>query len=618
MKQIGAIVAKSDKIAQVDARLQEISERCREFESRYAADLLAVHPDYRDSARNLVHYLALRNIDIRELQENLATLGLSSLDRVERNVMASLHAVQTALQMVSGRTTAADSFEPEALEFRNPGSVSHKQAILGEAPDGRDVGIMVTLPREAGTNCSLVTEMLVAGMGVARINCAHDDKDVWADMIRNVRTASHDTGRNCRIVMDLAGPKIRTGDLRPGPKVFRIRPRRDPMGRTIAPRRVRFIPDDVVWSGTKTAVVPVPRDCIEYAHEGDEIRFKDTRGKKRTFKVVSKDEKGLVLEIYQAAYIATGTNLRLLRKDEGEKLTYRVGDLPAVEQPVLLRPGDTLFLDRDAIPGAPAVEDSDGTVIEPAHISCRQPEVFDFVSTGDRILLNDGKIAGVVESISDKHLEMTVTKAKPTGSRLRGDRGINFPDSDIRLPGLTVSDKENLKFVIDHADAVSQSFVKRPADVISLQDELLATGANGLGLIIKIETRKGFKNLPRLLLTAMRSYPVAVMIARGDLAVEAGWERLAELQEEILWLCEAAQVPVIWATQVLERTTKTGQPSRAEISDAALSQRADCVMLNKGPHILAAIRMLDNILRRMQGHQYKKTPRMRKLRFSAE
>ena len=135
---------------------------------------------------------------------------------------------------------------------------------------------------------------------------------------------------------------------------------------------------------------------------------------------------------------------------------------------------------------------------------------------------------------------------------------------------------------------------------------------------IKIETRKGFKNLPRLLLTAMRSFPIAIMIARGDLAVEAGWERLAELQEEILWLCEAAQIPVIWATQVLEHTAKKGQPSRAEISDAALSQRADCVMLNKGPHILAAIRMLDNILRRMQGHQYKKTPQMRKLRFSDE
>jgi pyruvate kinase len=114
----------------------------------------------------------------------------------------------------------------------------------------------------------------------------------------------------------------------------------------------------------------------------------------------------------------------------------------------------------------------------------------------------------------------------------------------------------------------------------------------------------------------MRRYPTAVMIARGDLAVECGWERLAELQEEILWLCEAAQVPVIWATQVLEHKAKKGQPSRAEISDAAMSQRADCVMLNKGPHILAAIRMLDNILRRMQGHQYKKTARLGKISFA--
>ena len=611
-------MAKSDKIALLDAQLREITERCRDFEASYAAELLAVHPAYRDSGRNLVHYLALRESDIQELQKDLASLGLSSLGQAERNVMASVHVVRTALQAMAGGTGVADGLDPEALELRNPGADSHKKAILGDAPHGRDVSIMVTLPREAGVDFSLVAEMLAAGMTVARINCAHDDEDVWINMIRNVRAASEDSGTNCRIVMDLAGPKIRTGDLRAGSKVFHIRPRRDPMGRTIAPRRIRYIPDDTIWRGTKTAVIPVPRDCIEYAHQGDEIRFKDTRGKKRKFKVVSKDDKGLVLEIYKGAYLATDMKLRLVRKDEGEKLTYRVGDLPTIEQPILLRPGDTLFLDRDAIPGAPALEDSDGNVTEPAHISCRQPDVFEFVSVGDRISLNDGKIAGVVESIGATHLEMNVTKAKPTGSRLRGDRGINFPDSDIRLPGLTESDKDDLRFVVEHADAVSQSFVKRPADIISLQEELAAMNENDLGLIIKIETKKGFKNLPRLLLTAMRGHPIAVMIARGDLAVEAGWERLAELQEEILWLCEAAQVPVIWATQVLERTTKKGQPSRAEISDAALSQRADCVMLNKGPHILAAIRMLDNILRRMQGHQYKKTPRMRKLRFSAE
>jgi pyruvate kinase len=62
-----------------------------------------------------------------------------------------------------------------------------------------------------------------------------------------------------------------------------------------------------------------------------------------------------------------------------------------------------------------------------------------------------------------------------------------------------------------------------------------------------------------------------------------GYERLAELQEEILWLCEAAHLPVIWATQVLEQLAKSGLPSRAEISDAAMGERAECVMVNKGP-----------------------------------
>ena len=552
-------------IERQESQLAAIRERAAEFESRYAENLLAVHPDLRESARTLIRYLAVRQED---------TVGLSPA---------------------------------------SPVADRHKTAILGERPQGRDVSIMVTMPPEAADNESLVAEMLNAGMNVARINCARDDEQAWEAMIRNIRQASQTSTMPCKIVMDLAGPKIRTGELRPGPRVTRIRPRRDPLGRIIAPRRIRLIPDDVVWQGTKVAVVPVPRDCIEYAHPGDEIRFKDTRGKKRRLSVVDKDDKGLVVELYQGAYIATGTKLRLCRREEGEKLSYQVGELPMIEQPLLLRPGDTLVLHRNSIPGAPAVEDDGGEIIEPAHISCRQPEAFEFVSAGDRISLNDGKISGIVQAIEDEHLGIEITKAKPTGSRLRADRGINFPDSDIRLPGLTIADKKNLKFVVRHADSVSLSFVRRPIDIVALQDELDRLGASEIGLIVKVETKKGFKNLPKLLLTAMRRYPIAVMIARGDLAIECGWERLAELQEEILWYCEAAEVPVIWATQVLEHKTKKGLASRAEVSDAAMSQRADCVMLNKGPHILAAIHMLDDILRRMQAYQYKKSARLGKL-----
>ena len=109
-------------------------------------------------------------------------------------------------------------------------------------------------------------------------------------------------------------------------------------------------------------------------------------------------------------------------------------------------------------------------------------------------------------------------------------------------------------------------------------------------LILKIETKRPFEHLPALLLAAMRGTAAGVMIARGDLAVECGYERLAEVQEEILWMAEASHMPVIWATQVLEGLAKYGIPSRADITDAAMGERAECVMLNKGPHILDAVR----------------------------
>jgi pyruvate kinase len=143
-------------------------------------------------------------------------------------------------------------------------------------------------------------------------------------------------------------------------------------------------------------------------------------------------------------------------------------------------------------------------------------------------------------------------------------------------------------------------------------------GSDTVGIVAKIETRRGFANLPAILLECMSFPCCGVMIARGDLASECGLERMAEVQEEILWLSEAAHVPVIWATQVLEGLTKRGHASRAEITDAAMSQTAECVMLNKGPHLPEAVRMLDDILQRMQGHHSKKRSMLRKLHVAAE
>jgi pyruvate kinase len=594
-------------IGQIRETLQTIRDRAVALEDKYADELEHVHPDFREGARNLVHYLALRKLDTQALRDALRRLGLYSLAHAERNVLGTVGAVQRAVDALAGVATADPNELARDICATNPSADAHRRAILGPSPEGRDVSIMVTLPADAADNPELVTEMIAAGMNVARINCAHDDATTWERMIANVREAARAANVECRVIMDLAGPKLRTGELMPGPGVIHIRPKRDPKGRVIAPRRIRLIPEDALQRGTKVSVLPVQAECTDLAREGDEIRFRDTRGKKRRLPVAEKDDKGIVLEAFQGAYIATGTKLTLVRAGIGEKLKYSVGELPPVERPLLLRVGDTLIIHADNRPGEPAREDADGLIIEPAHISCQQPEVFQYLSPGEPISLNDGKISGVITEVSDEQINAEITKAKPTGSRLRGHRGMNFPHSDIELPGLTATDKTNLEFVAQHADSVSRSFVRKPRDVELLHDELDRLGADKLGLVIKVETKKGFKSLPKVILRAMRRYPVGVMIARGDLAVECDWTRLAELQKEILWVCDAARVPVIWATQVLENEAKKGLPSRAEITDAAESQHADCVMLNKGPHILATIRTLDSILQSMQKLRRSKT-----------
>ena len=284
---------------------------------------------------------------------------------------------------------------------------------------------------------------------------------------------------------------------------------------------------------------------------------------------------------------------------------------------ILLAPGDTLILTRAQTPGQPTLRDPAGRVRHPATIPCTEPAIFADVRPDERIWFDDGKIGGVITEVSPDEIHVRITSAKPSGDKLRADKGINLPDSDLHLPPLTPKDIEDLAFVVQHADMIGFSFVKRPEDILLLEKHLTRLGAPDRGVVLKIETRSAFEHLPNLLLAAMRNRRIGVMIARGDLAVEFGCERLAEVQEEILWICEAAHVPVIWATQVLESLAKKGVPSRAEITDAAMGERAECVMLNKGPHLVEAVRVLDDILRRMETHQSKKSARLRSLRLSA-
>ena len=608
----------SGNIESLRERLRAIRHDLVRREQQLAAPL-ADYSIHSKSARNLVHYLGLRHNDLRELQEQLAALGLSSLGRTESHVLAGIDAVLNLLDQLWPGESHARASEKAAIDFREGDKLlrANSDALLGPRPRKRSVRIMVTASSEAATDYELVRQLLASGMDCMRVNCAHDDAQTWAGMIANLRRAREELGRECRIEIDLAGPKLRTGSIDPRVQTVRWRPQRDLTGEVKGPACIWITPLEKPEPPPSKidGTLSVPAAMLATMGVGGAIRFKDRRSKARTLEISEIRGANRIATAHQTVYLQGAALLPFeyfnLTKFSGEA---RVG--PSTRPFIFLRPNDTLVLTRDAAPGHPAIHDSDDRVVQPATIACTLPHVFGDLHPGEPIWFDDGKIGGVIEKVTTDAVTVRITIARPEGERLGPDKGINLPESKLRLPALTEKDIADLTFVVQHADIVGFSFVRRAADVAALQRELARLGAPDIGIVLKIETRIGFERLPRILLQALKSRRVGVMIARGDLAVECGWERLAEAQEEILWFCEAAHVPVIWATQVLENLAKRGAPSRAEITDAAMSERAECVMLNKGPHLVQAVRVLDDILTRMEAHQSKKSARLRRLHLS--
>lgn len=589
--------------------------------ARSQARLEKVHTNYRESARNLLHYLALRRRDLRPLQLQLAALGLSSLGRAESHVLATVDAVLEVLHRLRGCSWQVGAQEAAVVDFLHGDQLlsEHTEGLLGQATPERGVRIMVTMPAEAANDYTLVHNLLQQGMDCMRINCAHDDAPAWLRMIEHLRRAQHSLGRSCRIVMDLAGPKLRTGPIEPGQAVVRIRPRRDVYGRVIDPARVwltaEFSPSPPPLPAD--ASLPVPATWLTGLRSGERVKLTDARNSRRIFTVVDVTGNGCWVEATKTTYVVPGTVLHHERGlANGKDCKASVGELSPRENAITLRQGDVLILSRDLQTGHLETYDSGGKVLAPAVIGCTIPEVLENVRPGESIWFDDGRIGGVIEKVADMRVFVRITYPRLRTEKLRADKGINLPDSDLHLSSMTSKDVADLSFVAKHADIVELSFANSVRDVEMLQEHLGRFGSRQPAIVLKIETRRGFENLPDMLLAAMRAPYCGVMIARGDLAVECGFERLAEVQEEILWICEAAHVPVIWATQVLENLAKEGMPSRAEITDAAMGHRAECVMLNKGPYVVNAVCVLDGILRRMQAHQAKKRAMLRELRLA--
>jgi pyruvate kinase len=468
--------------------------------------------EFLPSALNLAQYLVLRRYDLRDIQAALMPWGLSSLGRIEARVMPNLNAVIATLKVICAEDSVEHPNRPplEAFFEGNRLLRQHTEELFGVTSHHHRVRIMVTFPTEAATDYALVREIIRRGANCIRINCAHDTPEMWQRMIEHTRQAEQEMGTHCKIMMDLAGLKIRTGSV--------------------------FAP----------------------------------LGKKRVFR---------------------GDHIVLLRC------------VPELECAVQLSEAIHLPVDN-------------------FQTCCTVPEIIDLLAMNTPVYIDDGKIrTRVVDTqytLPDGQLGLLlqVTHASPKGVKLRPEKGLNFPNTVLPLSPLTAKDLSDLDFIAAHADIIGYSFVQRAADIELLQQELKRRSRNGLpspAIVAKIETAMAVSNLPELIIHAAGKQSFGVMIARGDLAVEIGYQRLTEIQEEILWLCEAAHVPVIWATQVLESLVKKGMPSRGEMTDAAMAERAECVMLNKGPFIAEAITILDDVLTRMEAHQLKKTPQLRAL-----
>ncbi|HSP28018.1 MAG TPA: pyruvate kinase [Ilumatobacteraceae bacterium] len=590
----------------LEGDVRAVRDAMLDAEASRADDIAATHPAHRRSAANLVHYLELRQHDVRDLQARLAAAGLSSLGRSEAHVLATIEEVLSVLARLNGHEPpprAAGVAFTEGHKFL----AANAKALLGTPPGTRGTRIMVTLPTEAAEEPDLVARMIANGMDLARVNCAHDHPEIWQQMVDHVRSTRRPNGHRPRVAMDLAGPKLRTGPLHLGPRVVRISPRRDRLGHVTTPALVWLTAHGASAAAPRrVGVVPVDdADWLKRRQPGDRLEFVDSRNATRHWVVVEAREDGCLVTATQTAYVSTG--MKLVCATGADEDAAAVGELPEVELVHRVDTGDHLTLTRTLEPAEPTAAGSEH------RIGCTLPEAFEQAKAGERVWLDDGKIGGVIVRVTSEEIEVRVTDVRPGGVKLKAGKGINFPETDLRLDALTLKDLDDLDFVAGHADLVNLSFVRHPADVEQLQAELERRDAGDVGIVLKIENVAAFEHLPELLLAAMRSRKVGVMIARGDLAVEVGFERLAEVQEEILWACEAAHVPVIWATQVLDTLARTGQPSRAEITDAAMSERAECVMLNKGPHITDAIHTLDSILTRMQHHQHKKRSLLRRL-----
>ncbi|MGL5816385.1 MAG: pyruvate kinase [Phycicoccus sp.] len=329
----------------------------------------------------------------------------------------------------------------------------------------------------ATSSAENIRELVCAGMDVARLNLSHGDHADHERVYRDVREASDDEGRAVGILVDLQGPKIRTG---------------------------RFVDG--------------PVELVTGA----------------TFTITTREVAGSVTEV--------GTTYAGL-------------------------PGD--------------------------------------VGPGDRILIDDGKLALVATEVTATDVVCRVLE----GGRLSNNKGINLPGVAVSVPALSEKDEQDLRWALRlRVDLIALSFVRDAGDIVDVH-RIMAEEGVSLPVIAKIEKPQAVDNLDGI----VRAFD-GLMVARGDLGVEMPLEEVPLVQKRACEMARRQAKPVIVATQVLESMIENSRPTRAEASDAAnaVLDGADALMLSGetsvGKHPFAAVRTMARIIETTEEHGLHRIP----------
>lgn len=237
---------------------------------------------------------------------------------------------------------------------------------------------------------------------------------------------------------------------------------------------------------------------------------------------------------YRAAAAAKGTEAQLVIDTQGPEL--RLGDL---DMPVQLSVGEEIRLGEDGLP-IPA-------------------EVFSVLACGDRVLLDDGKIALEVLTISNQSAAAKVLQ----GGRLTGRKSVKIVDKSVVLPVLTPRDLKNVQQSADYGvTGLLQPFVRSGAELLELRRLLKENNGGHLKIFAKIESREGIENLEEIL-----PHADIIVIARGDLGNDMPLWQLPAAQKRISEACRAVGKPFVVVTQMLASMEHAPIPTRAEVSD---------------------------------------------------